>query len=133
MQDSANQLRELTKEYRKYDDELRSLNSRVYELREGRKNVEVLMIDILKKEEFKSFNKLKINEDGSTIKIQRPQTWSKPWNISQKDLKGLMDAYFETSINPNSNDCYNFILGHKKSSLIADEFAITRTVANENE
>jgi hypothetical protein len=133
MQDSANQLRELTKEYRKYDDELRSLNSRVYELREGRKNVETLMIDILKKEEFKSFNKLKINEDGSTIKIQRPQTWSKPWNISQKDLKGLMDSYFETAINPNPNDCYNFILTHKKSSLLADEFSITRTVANENE
>jgi hypothetical protein len=133
MQDSANQLRELTKDYRKYDDELRALNSRVYELREVRKNVEVLMIDILKKDEFKTFNKLKINEDGSTIKIQRPQTWTKPWNISQKDLKGLIDAYFETAIKPNPTDCYNFILAQKKSSLIADEFCITRTVANENE
>jgi hypothetical protein len=133
MQDSANQLRELTKDYRKYDDELRALNSRVYELREVRKNVEVLMIDILKKDEFKTFNKLKINEDGSTIKIQRPQTWTKPWNISQKDLRGLIDAYFETAIKPNPTDCYNFILAQKKSSLIADEFCITRTVANENE
>ena len=133
MQDTANQLRELTKDYRKYDDELRALNSRVYELREVRKNVEVLMIDILKKDEFKTFNKLKINEDGSTIKIQRPQTWTKPWNISQKDLRGLIDAYFETAIKPNPTDCYNFILAQKKSSLIADEFCITRTVANENE
>ena len=133
MQDTANQLRELTKDYRKYDDELRALNSRVYELREVRKNVEVLMIDILKKDEFKTFNKLKINEDGSTIKIQRPQTWTKPWNISQKDLRGLIDAYFESAINPNPTDCYNFILAQKKSSLIADEFCITRTVANENE
>ena len=82
MQDQVSNLRRLTRDYRTYDNELRNLNSQVYELREVRKGVEVLIIDILKEDAFKDYNKLKIEDDGSIIKIQRPQTWSKPWSLS---------------------------------------------------
>jgi len=133
MQDQINALRQLTRNYKSYDDELRGLNSRVFELREARKNVEVRMIDILKQDAFREFNKLKIEDDGSTIKIQRPQTWNKPWSLSQKELKSLLDSYFDSTKNSNSHDCYMYVVTNKKTSLLADEFAITRTVVNENE
>lgn len=129
MQDQVSKLRQLTSDYRAYDNELRELNTRVYDLREARKGVEILMVDILKQDAFKEYNKLKIEDDGSIIKIQRPQTWNKPWSISQKELKTLLEAYFDSTTNSNSTDCYNYILSTKKASLIADEFAITRTVA----
>jgi hypothetical protein len=128
MQDQVSKLRQLTRDYRTYDNELRALNARVYELRDVRKGVELLMIDILKQDAFKEYNKLKIEDDGSTIKIQRPQTWNKPWSISQKELKTLLETYFDSTTNSNSTDCYNYILSTKKASLLADEFAITRTV-----
>lgn len=129
MQDQVNTLRQLTRDYRTYDNELRQLNNRVYELRDVRKGVELLMIDILKQDAFKEYNKLKIEDDGSIIKIQRPQTWNKPWSISQKELKTLLDSYFDSTKNSNSTDCFNYILTSKKATLLADEFAITRTVA----
>ena len=129
MQDQVSKLRQLTSDYRAYDNELRELNTRVYDLREARKGVEILMVDILKQDAFKEYNKLKIEDDGSIIKIQRPQTWNKPWSISQKELKTLLEAYFDSTTNSNSTDCYNYILSTKKASLIADEFAISRTVA----
>jgi len=129
MQDQVNTLRQLTRDYRTYDNELRQLNTRIYELRDVRKGVELLMIDILKQDAFKEYNKLKIEDDGSIIKIQRPQTWNKPWSISQKELKTLLDSYFDSTQNSNSTDCFNYILTSKKATLLADEFAITRTVA----
>jgi hypothetical protein len=121
-------LRELTRDYRTYDNELRQLNTRVYETRDARKGVELLMVDILKEDQFKDFNKLKIEDDGSTIRIQRPRTWSKPWSISQKELKAMLDSYFSSSGNTSSTDCYNYIIANKKSTLLSDEFAITRIV-----
>lgn len=121
-------LRQLTRDYRTYDNELRELNSRVYETRDARKGVEVLMIDILKEDQFKDFNKLKIEDDGSTIRIQRPRTWSKPWSISQKELKSLLDSFFTSGQNLTSSDCYNYVVNNKKSTLLSDEFAITRVV-----
>jgi hypothetical protein len=131
MQNDVSKLRRLTADYRTYDNEIRSLNSQVYELREARKGVEVLMVDILKKDEFKDYNKLKIEEDGSTIKVQRPQTWTKAWSLSQKELKGLLEVYFEAHNLGNSDNCFAYILQEKKAALVSDDFAITRTVANE--
>ena len=122
-------LRQLTRNYTAFDNELRGLNNRVYELRDARKSVEQEMVEILKQDEFKGFDKLKNQEDGSIIRIQRPQTWSKPWSISQKELKAMLDSYFDSTKNSNSTDCFNYILTNKKATLVADEFAITRTVS----
>jgi hypothetical protein len=121
-------LRQLTRNYATYDNELRGLNSRVYELRESRKEVETKMVEILKDEDFKNFDKIKNQEDGSIIRIQRPQTWSKPWSVSQKELKSLLESYFDSTRNSNSADCFNYIMSTKKEALLSDEFAITRTV-----
>jgi hypothetical protein len=129
MEASIVALRQLTRNYAAYDNELRGLNNRVYELRDARKGVEQKMVEILKQEEFRNFDKLKNQEDGSIIRIQRPQTWSKPWGISQKELKAMLESYFDSTTNSNSTDCFNYILTNKKSTLVADEFAITRTVA----
>ena len=129
MEAKINVLRQLTRNYAAYDNELRGLNNRVYELRDARKGVEQKMVEILKDEDFKNFDKLKNQEDGSIIRIQRPQTWSKPWSISQKELKSMLESYFDSTTNSNSTDCFNYILTNKKAALLADEFAITRTVA----
>ena len=129
MEGHINTLRQLTRNYAAYDNELRGLNTRVYELRDARKGVEQQMVEILRQEEFRNFDKLKNQEDGSIIRIQRPQTWSKPWSISQKELKAMLDSYFDSTKNSNSTDCFNYILTNKKATLLADEFAITRTVA----
>jgi len=129
MEEHINTLRQLTRSYATYDNELRGLNNRVYELRDARKGVEQKMIEILKQDDFKNFDKLKNQEDGSIIRIQRPQTWNKPWSISQKELKTMLEGYFDSTKNSNSTDCLDYILKTKKASLVADEFAITRTVA----
>jgi hypothetical protein len=129
MEAKINVLRQLTRNYAAYDNELRGLNNRVYELRDARKGVEQKMVEILKDEDFKNFDKLKNQEDGSIIRIQRPHTWSKPWSISQKELKSMLESYFDSTTNSNSTDCFNYILTNKKAALLADEFAITRTVA----
>jgi hypothetical protein len=78
--------------------------------------------------QFKNFDKIKNQEDGSIIRIQRPQTWSKPWSVSQKELKSLLESYFDSTRNSNSADCFNYIMSTKKEALLSDEFAITRTV-----
>jgi hypothetical protein len=127
-QSQIDKLRQLTRDYRTYDNELRELNTRVYETRDARKGVEVLMVDILKEDQFRDFNKLKIEDDGSIIRIQRPRTWSKPWSISQKELHSLLDSYFGSTGNPSSTECYNYLIANKKSTLLSDEFAITRIV-----
>jgi len=131
MQEQVSKLRKLTSDYRAYDNELRNLNSQVYDLREARKGCELLIVDILKQDAFKDYNKLKIEDDGSIIKIQRPQMWSKPWSLSQKELKGLLEVYFEAHNLGSSDNCFAYILQEKKALLVADEFAITRTVAME--
>ena len=129
MQDQMNILRVLTRNYATYDNELRGLNNRVYELRDARKGVEQKMVEILKQDDFKNFDKLKNQEDGSVIRIQRPQTWNKPWGISQKELKTMLDDYFDSTKNSNSADCFSYIMTNKKANLVSDEFAITRTIA----
>jgi len=129
MQNQITKLRELTREYRTYDDELRTLNAQVYGLRETRKGVEVLMIDILKQDGFNEFKHLKLEDDGSVIKIQRPQTWSKPFSLSQSELKGFLEVYFDVHKLGNGEDCFNYIVQEKKADIVSNEFAITRTVA----
>jgi len=129
MEDHINTLRQLTRNYAAYDNELRGLNNRVYELRDARKGIEQKMIEILKQDDFKNFDKLKNQEDGSVIRIQRPQTWNKPWSISQKELKTMLEGYFDSTKNSNSADCFSYIMTNKKANLVSDEFAITRTIA----
>jgi hypothetical protein len=116
--------RDLVKAVRKYrslDDELKDLNSKVYKLRENKKFVENEMSDILRRSNFQTLNKLEIQDDGSYIKIQRPDTWSKPWSLSQKELKDLIGSY-----SGPMDGLFKWIVDHKKQDMVAKEFSFKR-------
>lgn len=116
--------RDLVKAVRKYrslDDELKDLNSKVYKLRENKKFVENEMSDILRRSNFQNLHKLEIQDDGSYIKIQRPDTWSKPWSLSQKELKDLIGSY-----SGPMDGLFKWIVEHKKQDMVAKEFSFKR-------
>jgi len=112
------------RKYRAYDDELKDLNAKVHKLRENKKFVENEMSDILRRANFQSLHKLEIQDDGSYIKIQRPQTWSKPWSLSQKELKDLIGSY----TGPIS-DLFRWIVERKKQDMVAQEFSFKRIMS----
>ena len=116
--------RDLVKAVRKYrnlDDQLKELNTKTYKLREDKKFVENEMSDILRRANFQTLNKLEIQDDGSYIKIQRPETWSKPWSLSQKELKDLIGSY-----SGPMDGLFNWIVEHKKQDMVSKEFAFKR-------
>jgi hypothetical protein len=115
------------RKYRNLDDELKELNAKVYKLREDKKFVENEMSDILRRANFQNLHKLEIQDDGSYIKIQRPETWSKPWSLSQKELKDLLSSY----TGPIS-DLFRWIVERKKQDMISKEFAFKRLMAVDN-
>jgi hypothetical protein len=127
MEDLKNSIRA----YRRVDDELRELNRLVYEKRDVRKTIELEITDIIKAPEFAGFRKVKIEEDGSTISIKRPDEWTKPWSLSQKDLKDLATQYFAIAGEFNAESLVKFIVDTRKRDLVATEFSLTRTVPGE--
>lgn len=128
MQDLKNCIRR----YRDADNQISVLNKNVYSLREKRKIIEIEMGDILRMPQFSNYEKLGLEDDGSTIKIQRPNTWAKPWNLSKKDLTESVTSYFTTTASPNAKDCVEYILQQQKSKLVATEFNFTRILKNDN-
>jgi hypothetical protein len=132
MEEAIKDLKRCVKQYREVDNELRELNTEVYAKREARKIVEMELADLMKVEEFRDFRKLKIEEDGSTITVQRPQEWSKPWSLSKKDLKDLLERYFNSTNVPSAEKCLEFILEAQKTKLVSSEFSFTRAVPEED-
>ena len=128
-----NDLKNCIKQYREIDDELRDLNKQVYEKRSERKTVEMEISDIIKAPEFAAFKKVKLEEDGSTISIKRPDEWTKPWSLSQKDLKELTTQYFSNTVAPNADGLVKFIVDKRKRDLVANEFSFNRTVPGESD
>jgi len=120
------------KKYKNVDDQLRTLNKEVYDLREKRKMLELEIGDIMRDSAFDAYQKLKIEEDGSTIKIQRAGTWSKPWSLSKKDLAEHLHTFFAAPGPKHAESCYDFILEAQKEKLVSQEFSLTRIVASEN-
>lgn len=115
--------------YRTLDEKLKELNKQVYRLREDRKFVENEMSDILNRPQFQGFSKLEIQDDGSYIKIQRPGSWNKSWNMSARDLQVKLNEYFRQASSPSAEDCFRFIVENKKKDLVSKEFAFTRVLA----
>jgi hypothetical protein len=126
-------LKSCIKQYRVIDDEIRDLNKQVYEKRDARKIVEMEIADIIKDPKFSSIKKIKLEEDGSTISFKRPNEWTKPWSLSQKDLKELTTQYFAASGNISADGLVKYIVETKKQTLVANEFSFTRTVPGEHE
>lgn len=133
MEDIRNELKQSLKHYREIDDQLRQLNKLVYDLREKRKISEFEIADILKDPQLSQINMLKLENDNSTIKIQRPGTYTKPWSLSVQDLRNYLDHYFENAgAQANKQDCFDFIVKQKKQDSIVHEFKLTRIIPNEN-
>jgi len=122
-------LRAAVGRYRVVDDQIRNLNKQVYPLREQRKISELEIVDILRQPEYSAYTKLDIREDGSSIKIKKPQTWKAPWSLSKNDMLNLIRQYFGTTQAPNADDCYNFIVRNHERTLIRDTFSIERVIS----
>lgn len=124
-------LKDCIKRYRDVDDELVALNKKVYELRESRRCLSDELTQIIKLPQFDNISKLKIDDDGSTIKIQRPDTYSKAWSLSKKELETLLTSYFQSTANPTSAGCNTYILEQRKASLVGKEFEFYRNIPEE--
>ena len=119
------------RKYRNLDEELKQINTRVYKLREDKKMVETEMSDILRRTNFQTLNKLEIQDDGSYIKIQRPDTWNKPWNLSQKELKELITSYVNGGAKGNKpwpEELFDWIVKNRREHLVAKDFSFTRVL-----
>lgn len=132
MEEAIRDLKRCVQQYRKVDDELRVLNHEVYNKRESRKIVEMELADLMKVEQFVNFRKLKIEEDGSIITIQRPQEWTKPWSLSKKDLKDSLERYFNSTNSPSADKAFEFITEAQKTKLTSIDFNFSRVVPEED-
>jgi hypothetical protein len=132
MDEAITDLKRCIKQYRDADNDIRVLNKMVYDKRENRKIVELELADLVKLPQFAGYDKLKIEDDGSTIKIQRPETYSKPWSLSKKELQGILDSYFQGRTTPNSKDCFEFICNDRKAKLVSREYSFARIVPQED-
>ena len=125
---SVEQLKTRVQNYRDVDNKLREMNARVQELRKIRTDAELKIIEIVSNPDFSHFKKLEISDDGSVIKIQRPQEWNKPWSLSKSLLKQMLDEYFKDNSNPKPDECFQFICETMKPMLVAETFNIERII-----
>lgn len=114
------------RKYRFLDDRLKAMNAEVAKLREDRKVEELHMIDYLKSPAYATIQKMDINDDKSFIKIQRPETYSKPWGMSVKDLLTHLQKFEATGKPFTAQACWEFMVDKRKSELVATEFSFTR-------
>lgn len=129
MEELKNELKNCLKKYRDADDQLRQVNKLASELRERRKIVEFEMADILRQPQMAQVGVLKLENDNSMIKIQRPGTYNKPWSLSKRDLQNYLDHYFEnTGQSANPRGCFDFILQQQKNDSIETDFKFTRNI-----
>ena len=115
--------------YTKIDDELQTINKKVYEMRNERREIESNIAQILQTPELSQIDKIQLSEDNSVLKIQRPG-WNKPWSLSKKELKTTIDSYFQSTTHPTADGCYSFVLDSTKDKLVSTDFNFTR-VKNE--
>lgn len=124
-------LKQCIKEYRQIDDEIREMNKKVAEKREDRKDVESKLSAIMALPQFSGYDRFKIEDDGSSIRIQRPNAWTKAWTLSQKELSELLEQYFQTDRSPTAEGCTKFIIEQKKRTLVSTDFNFVRTLPAE--
>ncbi len=126
--DELSELKRLLKEYRDADDKLRALNDEITKLKESRKQSEFIITDILSKPAYATFDKLKLEDDGSTIRVQRPTQWNKPWTLSKTNLYNYLKQYFAITQGTDADTCYSYIEQQHKRQLVATEFSLTRVL-----
>jgi hypothetical protein len=126
--EDVNNLRAAVNRYRTVDDRIRDLNRQVYPLREQRKITELEIVDILRQPQFATVTKLDIREDGSSIKIKKPQMWKTAWSLSKGEMRTLITQYFVSTNAPTAEECYRFITETHDRTLVRDTFSIERVV-----
>ena len=113
--------------FRDCDDKLKELNKQVQKLREEKKLAEEEMAQILQRKPFSELENLDLKD--SIVKIQRPETWSKPWSLSKRDLETIINAYFHgVGSRAEGPACFEYIVETRKRDLISKEFSFTRVV-----
>ena len=127
MTDVRTQLKFHMAKYIVIDNALHQANVRAQELRKERKVAEDEMCQILQSSDLENINTLK-NDEGCTLKIQRPGSWNKGWTLSKKELDGYLASYFMTTTNPTAKGCFDFIVEENKKTLVSTEFSISRTI-----
>lgn len=123
-------LKAYIRNYRQLDDEIREINNTVYEKRKARSELETQITEIIKQPQFNAYDKLKIEDDGSVLKIKRPDTWNKPWSLSKAQLEEYLDYYFESAKTPTAEECYKYIINSHNPTLVGKEFVIERIVSS---
>jgi hypothetical protein len=124
-------LKRCVKTYRDLDNEIRELNKQVYSKREDRKAVEMEMTDLVRLPQFGGIDKLKIDDDGSTIKIARPGSYTKAWSLSKKELELFVNAYFTTTGSPSADGCVRYVIEERRKALVGHDFDFTRVIPEE--
>jgi hypothetical protein len=126
-----NDLKRSVKRYRDADNQIRDLNKELYAKREDRKIAEMEISDIIKRPPFESVDRLKFDDDTSSIKIARPGEYNKPWSLSKKELEILLKAYFTEDRPLDANSCFQFIVEERQKALVGKEFDFTRVIPGE--
>uniref|UniRef100_A0A6C0JYE4 Uncharacterized protein n=1 Tax=viral metagenome TaxID=1070528 RepID=A0A6C0JYE4_9ZZZZ len=124
-------LKNCVKQYRDIDNVIRELNKEVYSKRDERKTIEKQLAEFMKLPQLQGIDTLKIDEDGSSIRIHRPETYAKPWSLSKKDLESLVLQYFQDNSDPDPTDLIEFICKSRASALVAREYDFTRVLPKE--
>jgi hypothetical protein len=115
-------------QYKDVDDQIRTLNRQIYQLRDQRDAVKDRIIHIIEQPGFQRINELAISQDGSKIRIRRPRSWSSAWSLSKSRLQALLTEYFATPGLKSADQCYDYIHFNIGASLVQEKFAIERTV-----
>jgi len=113
--------------FRDCEDELKPLNKQIQKLREKKKLAEEEMSQILGRSVFATLDNLELQD--SVVKIYRPETYSKPWSLSKRDLETLVHEYYRgvgSKADPTS--CVDFIVERRKKDLVAKEFSFKRVL-----
>ena len=123
-------LREEVLRYKTVDDRLRALNGQIYPLREQRKLIEDRIIHIVRQPAFAAINELAISQDGSKIRIRKPQTWNASWSLSKTKLR----EYLHLHLGQEAGEvCYAYIHNAHTPTLRQDKYAIERVVPDADE
>lgn len=125
---SVPDLKARVENYCKIDNEIRELNAKITDLRKVRSDAETDLIEILSTDQFKGYEKLKVSEDDSYIRVLQPQKWSKPWSMPKNLLGTLIKEYFTVTSAPSDEGLFNFICEKVKPMLVSDSYSIERVV-----
>lgn len=124
---SIEDFRQLGRKYRDADNELRDLNASIVEKRKVKAEFEKQIVEYLQKPEFENFKQLHISDDGTLFNVKRPNTWTKPWSMSKTDLIDYLRNYFTSSVQPNAEECFQFVCEARKENSVGKEFLIERS------